>query len=638
MKDEWKYSGVVVSDWFGTYSTAAAINAGLDLEMPGPSKFRTPAQLESAIKDSDITEEQVIDSTRRIVNLIHQTGNLEKFNESSNQKNERQSFESRPGEGELLKKAALAGFVLLKNDADALPLATYATHRVMITGKYALDPAIHGGGSASLRTPHVTTPLAAVQKHYMNTHYCPGVPVNRLVSIPQAKDFDMSEIALEWYNGPGNCRESSFKVEWLEETQYMLVEHVPEGLLDKTNFSTRMCFSTAPRVSGDYDISLCGPGSMRCYVDGELVHSVQSDLSIATENYLFDRSKLETRRPTALRLEAGTTYHFEVVNSSSKHEPQHVNREFFIQGSRLGLALVDDSDAAIDHASDCARNADTAIIVVGTGPEWESEGFDRSDMSLPRRQNELISRVAASCKGKSIVVINSGSAIDTSPWIDQVDAVIQAWFPGMEFGDALIDLLNGTFSPCGRLPTTFHDTIAMTAAGDVGRRIGCDSKIHYNEGRFLGYRRPIENTKSSSPRFAFGHGLSYTTFKYKLQELSTALSGPESFDIHIEVLVENTGSIPGSETVLLFVKSPSLSDRPEAELKAFAKTQCLAPGESETVSIHLGRMAFACWASDLKSWNVEEGAYEILFAGRRGAYDWIEMPEMVIDVPNVVFL
>jgi beta-glucosidase len=161
------------------------------------------------------------------------------------------------------------------------------------------------------------------------------------------------------------------------------------------------------------------------------VLDVERDLNISTEDFLFDRSKLETCREESLPLEAGQRYKFEILSWSSKHKAQNVNREFFIQGCRLGLALASDDDVALAKAEKLSGSVETALVVVGTGTEWESEGFDRVSMKLPRRQDELILRVAKACQGRTIVVVNAGSPIDMSAWIDEVDAVIYAWFPGM---------------------------------------------------------------------------------------------------------------------------------------------------------------------------------------------------------------
>lgn len=128
-------------------------------------------------------------------------------------------------------------------------------------------------------------------------------------------------------------------------------------------------------------------------------------------------------------MQGGKIYKLEVVSWSPKHKAETIDRELFFQGCRFGLSLVRSDENALAEAERQAKGADTVVVIVGTGPEWESEGFDRVGMDLPRRQSDLIARVAEACPGRTIVIVNTRSPIDTSHWIDSVDPVIQAWFP-----------------------------------------------------------------------------------------------------------------------------------------------------------------------------------------------------------------
>ncbi|KAF4417221.1 glycoside hydrolase family 3 [Fusarium acutatum] len=454
LRNEWRYSGAVISDWFGTYSTAEAFNAGLDLEMPGPTKFREYNKVLEAIKKGEVRKHQMTDSAARLVDLLRKTGRVGEHGFPPSLKVEEPDYLDDVKSRLLIRQAAESSMVLLKNEGDTLPLVDRDT-RLAVSGHHATEPSLFGGGSASLKVPYTSFPWDALKKTYRNATLGAGVAVNRLVPLPNESGVHIEDITLRWYNGDQPSPEQLFHSKELKDTLYMLVEHAPDGLLDRSDFCTSMEFELVAQKTGLYNLSLSGPGSAKCLIDDQVVLGVERDLNVSTEDFLFDRSKLELCREEPLLLEAGRRYKFEVLSWSSKHKAQNVNREFFIQGCRLGLALASDDDVALASAEILAKTVDTALVVVGTGTEWESEGFDRVSMQLPRRQDELILRVAKACQGQTIVVVNAGSPIDTSAWIDEVDAVIYAWFPGMEFGNALARVVSGEVSPFARLPTTF---------------------------------------------------------------------------------------------------------------------------------------------------------------------------------------
>ena len=192
----------------------------------------------------------------------------------------------------------------------------------------------------------------------------------------------------------------------------------------------------------------------------------------------------------------------------------------------------------IAEAVKLAKNSDLVVLVAGLNPEWETEGADRVDMKLPGRQNELIERVAKANKN-TIVVLNVGSAVEM-PWIDKVPAVLQMWYDGQEQGNALADILFGDETPSGKLPTTFPVRLEDNPA--YTNYPGENGKVHYGEGIFVGYR--YYDKKNVAPLFPFGHGLSYTTFKYSNLRLSEKSITP-SQTLKVKVDVTNTGKVAG---------------------------------------------------------------------------------------------
>lgn len=624
LRDEWGYNGTVISDWFGTYSTTEAFSAGLDLEMPGPTKFRDQEKLLGCIRRGELEKRHITDSSARVLHLLRKTGRMGEPGQPPALKPEEKEYLDDLKSRNLIRRAAESSMVLLKNDNDTLPMVNRDT-KVAVFGRHATEPALFGGGSASLKVPYASTPWDAIRKVYPASVHGPGGAIDRLVPLPNKSGLDLGQITLEWYNGDHASTDTSFFSQSLDDTLYMLVEHAPDGLLDKSNFCTSMKFQFTPQHTGSFNISLCGPGNAKCLVDGQLVFNVERGLDVSTEDFLFDRSKLEISSDQPLQLQGGQRYSFEVISWSSKHKAQNVNREFFIQGCRLGLSPTQDDDSALLDAVSIAKTVDTAVVVVGTGTEWESEGFDRVSMQLPRRQDELILRVAEACQGRTVVVVNAGSPIDMSGWIDHVDAVIYAWFPGMEFGNALTRLLTGEASPSGRLPTTFWDSVDDYPAGHVESLMTADKKIEYREGVFVGYRQ--ESLQPYRPRFAFGYGLSYTTFCCSLRS-HIQLSREE----RIALTIQNTGNRAASDSVLLFVESlDPTTIRPNVELRTFAKTRLLEPGTSQDLEFIFGPRDFAYWDANDHLWRVDAGSYKIRVAGPRGVGDWRDIEDVIVS-------
>jgi len=259
----------------------------------------------------------------------------------------------------------------------------------------------------------------------------------------------------------------------------------------------------------------------------------------------------------------------------------------------------------IAEAVDLAKRSDAVVMIAGLNSEWESEGFDRLDMKLPGVQDELIERVVAA-NPNTVVVLNVGSAVEM-PWIDKVPAVLQLWYDSQEQGNALADVLFGDVNPSGKLPTTFPVRLQDNPA--YTNYPGENGKVRYGEGIFVGYR--YYDKKEIAPLFPFGHGLSYTTYKYSNLRLSTKSMTPNEL-LEVNVDIANTGNTAGKEIVQLYVHDvKSTVARPEKELKAFTKVE-LAPGQTKTVTFTLDREAF--WYFDVtgNAWATEPGGFEIL--------------------------
>ena len=235
----------------------------------------------------------------------------------------------------------------------------------------------------------------------------------------------------------------------------------------------------------------------------------------------------------------------------------------------------------------------------------DCESADRKDLKLPYGQDELIQKIVAA-NPKTIVVLE-GTIVEMDAWLDKVPALLQAWYPGMEGGNALAEILFGDVNPSGKLPATFPRRLAdtPTAAFGLSAYPGTNGTVTYSEGLLVGYR--WFDTKQIEPQFPFGLGLSYTTFKYSNLKLT-----PSPIGVTAEFEIKNTGPVAGTEVAQLYVQpeKPSV-ERPQKELKGFKKV-LLEPGESQTVSIPLTAKAFAFYNPDKKSWVSERGKYGVL--------------------------
>jgi len=221
-------------------------------------------------------------------------------------------------------------------------------------------------------------------------------------------------------------------------------------------------------------------------------------------------------------------------------------------------------------------------------------------MDLPGGQDELISAVLAA-NPRSVVVVNAGAPV-TMNWADAAGAIVQAWFPGMEGGNAIADVLFGDVNPSGRLPTTFPRHLSDSPA--FAHYPGRDGVVRYGEGLLVGYRH--YDKRGVEPRFCFGHGLSYTRFAYAHARLEASGDG-----VRISVEVSNVGERSGAEVVQVYVRDPSAADdEPDKQLRQFARVE-LAPGETRGVSLELSKRAFAHWDVAAHAWAVKPGEREI---------------------------
>ncbi|QYG94939.1 beta-glucosidase [Iamia sp. SCSIO 61187] len=566
LRDEWGFSGFVVTDWYGVTTTEVSPAAGVDLEMPGPGRaFGAP--LADAVRAGTVAEADLDAQVTRLLSVFERVGALDDTG------TEEPTSADEPADRELALEAAVSGTVLLTNDGT-LPLDRSALRRVAVIGPNAAKAVIMGGGSSHVEPFHVATPLEAIGDHLgpdVEVVHEPGVDITR--AAPTLK----AEVAVTYHAGsePGG---EQVRAETLTATQ-LLSFGPPQGV--PAEFTARATCTFTPERTGPHLFTLAQAGRARLAVGGRVLIDGMATPLPRGRTFMGYGSKEVTE---TIDLVAGDPVEIAIDYTSGGD-----GGSGGVYGVKVGLRALLPPDA-VERAVAAAAEADVAVVVVGTDDEWESEGFDRRSMDLPGEQDGLIRAVAAA-NPRTVVVVNAGAPV-TMDWIDDPAAVVQAWFGGQAMGPALARILTGDAEPGGRLPTTVPERLEHNPSW--GTFPGDHDHHRYGEGVFVGYR--WYQSRHLPVRFPFGHGLSYTTFDVGTPTVPASFTAGTGDELVVEVPVTNTGSRSGSEVVQLYVAPPSRTEvpRPPQELKAFAKVH-LTAGESTVVRLTLDDRAFAWW-------------------------------------------
>jgi len=581
LKQGWGFDGMVMSDWGGVHEVAGTISAGNDLEMPGPG-MRTPNKVLQALQSGQTTQAALDDSVRRILRTAIRTGLLDgPMQRDSSQVNSKEHQM-------LCRELAEKGIVLLKNQDSILPFNTQKIHSIAVIGPGFEE--IQGG---ALGSPNVTPfyscgPLEGIEKRLGDKVVVYGTLGSIGSSLIPSSAFSTGSgnenqhgLRGEYFSNPtlaGNPVsirvDAAVNFDWVNQSAALNGTHVgPE------NFSVRWTGKLIAPVTGHYEFSFAADDGCRLFLDGKKIidHWVPSSLEVETAEV-----DLTQGQSYDLRAE-----YFQLSGDAA------VRLEWKVPSTTL-----------FANAIQMAQKSDVAVVVVTTD-KTESEGRDRPSMALPNHQDDLIKAVAAVNKN-TVVVLNNGTPIDMRPWIDQVPGVLEVWFPGQEAGNALAAILFGDVNPSGKLPTTFG--VRREDYPDNGNFPGTNGVVNYAEGIYVGYRH--FDKKNIEPLFPFGHGLSYTTFKYGNLQLSGATLTPNG-KLSVNLQVTNTGQRAGEEVVQLYLqaKNPQV-DRPVRELKGFSKV-ALAPGKSKTVTLEITPRDLAYFDVAGKQWKADPGDYEV---------------------------
>lgn len=584
LRGEWGFDGFIVSDWLAARTTVGAITGGLDAAMPGPRTVYGEA-LADAVRAGEVDEKIVDLAVRNILLLAARTGALE----SAPPAVPAAALPATVDGEALAREIARRSFVLVRNEvrdgADALPLAPGTT--VALSGALARDARVLGGGSALVFPDHVVSPLdgltAALPEGALT--YAVGADPSDELAIAEA-EFDLTAVCRDVSGAVlATVPLPSGQIQWIGAD-------LPDGVTHDTLDTVEITGTFTPRASGEHTFGTRGTGSFALTVDDRPLFDGTQDRAPGTDplgaffNEPVERGRLPLTEGAPVR-----------VSLSHRPGPGTGHPLKGVAFSLVHLAPLRDPDELIAEAVEAARSADTAIVVVGTTERVESEGFDRTDLKLPGHQDALVHAVAA-VNPRTVVVVNSGSPVEL-PWRNEVAAVLLSWFPGQEAGHALADVLRGQEEPGGRLPTTWPVALADVP---VSATTPTNGELPYNEGVFIGYR--AWEKAGTTPAYAFGHGLGYTTWEYE-----SVSATPDA----VTVRVRNTGSRPGSDTVQIYLApapAPDAPERPARWLAGFARVTA-APGGSVEVTVPVETRAYQVWDEEAYGWKTVPGTYEV---------------------------
>ncbi|HSN03309.1 MAG TPA: glycoside hydrolase family 3 C-terminal domain-containing protein [Acidimicrobiales bacterium] len=538
----WGFNGFVRSDLRAITNFPAAFRAGMTLVKPAPQ-----AGLVDMVRRGAIPVSVINDAVRRVLIKMFAFGVIARQPQIN-----LGALATSPAHVAVATRAAQAGVVLLKNNG-VLPLGNHPSSIALLGTSAALDPVVNGLGSAEVRAPYVVTPLAALRRSLPRTKilYSPGGLAS--FELDQLSDVDVIKGTPLRLARPikraGEPGKGDISVEHSPNVTPAISTATTPGTSEGwTNWS----ITVRAHKSGVYEFALQGVGDTWIYVNG---HVIMADRGLHAPS----------QTSTTVTLTRGHDYTisakwFQVRNHRKPH---------------IGIV---DVTPRINAAVALAKRARVAVVVVG---DQTSEGYDRVSLNLSGDANALISAVAK-VNPRTVVVLNTGGAV-LMPWLHQVAAVLEAWYPGQVDGNAIAPILTGAVDPSGRLPLTFPATSNAVPDATANLFPGVNGTVSLGSLSSLGYR--WYQAHGVRPLFPFGYGLAYTTFH---------LGHPRVTGTHhlrVIVPVTNTGRRRGVEVVEAYVHYPASLGEPPEQLRAFTRVT-LAPGQTRRAILSLAPSAF----------------------------------------------
>jgi beta-glucosidase len=601
-KRTWGFDGVMMSDWWGTYDGVASANAGLDLQMPS-GEHMSRANLLPAIEKGKVSMAIIDDKVRRILRVAVRFGWLDR--EQQDLTIPRYSLAN----AQVALDAARESAVLLKNEGNVLPIDAGAVKTIAVIGPNAFPAVPNAGGSAAVKPFGAVSLLEGLTDKLRSK-----ATVLWSAALPERKQLAArTEFTTEATGGEAGLKMEVFSngdlsgapVETgialhINRSPSFAVDDLPGGDAQLAAMLANPPKQTSRRWSGYYTAQTAGTyeifaesptdaqGGYRLYLDGKL---------------LLDDWNVRKAKVGQATLDLAAGPHKVVF--------EKFQGGFNFAGDPVRVGIAPQASLVDPAAKALAAKASVVVLAVGFNDSNEGEDGDRT-FQLPTGQEELIREISAINKN-TVVVITSGGGVDMRGWLDRVPGVIQAWYPGQAGGTALTEILLGEVNPSGRLPISIEKRWEDNPAHDSYYPDPGTRRVVYRNGVFVGYRGYEHN--GVEPQFAFGYGLSYTTFRYGKLAIKPG-DKPGAYEVTFEVT--NTGKRAGAEVAQLYIGDSHASvPRPPKELKGFAKIE-LKPGETKSVTISLDARAFTYYDVKDNLWRADPGDFDVL-VGRSSA-------------------
>ena len=619
LRDRWGFKGQIVTDWGGQHSCAKAANAGCGVEMNmggdihhlfNPKEMKYP--LAEAVRRGEVSEATVDDMVLRVLWVMAKAKFLGGRHRAPGERNT-------PRHQEIARTIGEESITLLKNERGTLPLDPAQVKRILVAGNLADIEHCGLGWSASGKPPYEITPLKGLEEYFAKRGE--KVEFDRISLATgdiAASAVDIDVRHLDTFAGDAaGYQQRSWKAEYFRGQD-------PVGKPVCVDWPRKLDFTTgveAPhqaelfKAGGDdrafairYTAKLVAPESGRFYFSAATSPSWPVEAS-----FTLDGRDVLPRKPEGVvvreqvfgfvELERGRTYEAEVVYRGVAKQGESNHLKF------VWLPPSGAGDPVKMRAM--AEAADAVLVLTGTtlghGRAKECEGGDRPDLKLPDGMDETVSMILSWKLPQTVVVNHSGAPVEL-PWLDQCPTLVQMSYLGQESGRALARVLFGDVNPSGRLPCSWPKRLEDTAVAQMGTLTPTHSI--YNERFYVGYR--WHDRKGIAPLFPFGYGLSYTTFDVGGCAVEAEGAGGETVWT-ASAEVANTGRVAGKEVVQFYVAYPGAKvERCVKELRGFAKTRLLQPGEKERLACTLTPRDLAYWDEFESRFRADAGEYEVL--------------------------
>ena len=595
-KEQWGFDGVMMSDWTATHDGIASANAGLDLEMPFGT-YMNEKTLVPAVKEGKVKESAIDDKIRRLLRVGYRFGWME--HDPLDESIPRYSQEGR----QTALQGAREGIVLLKNANNLLPLDPNKLKTIAVIGPDAFPAIPTAGGSGLVPTFSEVSALKGISDRLgVKAHvlYDRGVPKLSVLAMRSGFSLTGDKFA------PGLTVDTFDNDKFTGTpvaTKTQMTANVGQNALGSADMMEMINNVTADQLMAF--MSQGGPprfdrwtGYYFARAPGNFVVFVENQgkyLLTIDDKPVIDHSEIPKFAMAQVHMPLTPGPHKVVLECLSP--PQFGE-------AVIKIGIAQEGTFVNQSALDMAKMADAVIVAVGYDADIESEGADR-EFQLPPGQDELIEKIAA-VNPNVIVAVTAGGAVDATPWLDKVAALLNNWYPGEEGGTALAEVLFGNVNPSGRLPISWDRTLADNPSYAYYYPTPGTLDIPYKDDIFVGYRGYEHEGKK--PLFPFGFGLSYTSFKYSNLQIAPG-SGAGAFQVSFDVT--NTGKRLGADVAQVYVSEdhPQVP-RPPQELKGFSRVE-VATGQTRHVTVPLDARSFTWYDEKAAAWHADAGTFTV---------------------------